>query len=301
MATKKAASAKKTRTTTKKQPTTTVTTVKADAATTTEATKTVSTRATSAIKGRAILQGRSPLLGAYIGEFIGTFLLAAVALVVSGNALLVGFTLVALVLIIGAVSGAHVNPLITVGAWVTRKISGKRALGYIAAQLLGAMLALVAMTAFSSAAPAPDEAQQSMMMMQQAPQLFQIEQITNETEGVWYIFFAELLGATIFGFAVSSAMRERRERAAQAFTIGLGYFAALTVAAGAASFASLQVVVNPALALSMQAIAWPIEDIWSLLVYIIAPILGGVIGFFLYDMLRSQGEVSDDRLLQDTL
>lgn len=290
MATKKAASTKKSRTTTKKQPTTKVTTVKADAASTP---KTVRTAATTTRK-RAIMQGKSPLLGAYIAEFIGTFVLATTALIVQGTALLVGFVLVALVLIIGAVSGSHVNPLITIGAWVTRKISGKRALGYVGAQVLGAMLALVAMSAFSGAAPKPDDAQQSMMMMQQAPQLFQVESITSETKGVWYVFFAEVLGATIFGFAVSSAMRERRDRAAQAFTVGLGLFAALTVAGGAATFASLSAILNPALALSMQAIEWPIKDIWSILVYIIAPILGGVVGFFLYDVIRGQSEAGDD-------
>lgn len=300
MATKKATSAKKSRTTTTKKPVTKVTTVTADPTTPVRPTKAAKAAAVTT-KGRAILQGRSPLLGAYIGEFIGTFILATAALIVSGNALLVGFVLVALVLVIGAVSGSHVNPLITVGAWVTRKISGKRALGYIGAQVLGAMLALVVMTAFSSAAPTPDAAEQNMMMMQQTPQLFQIEPVTGETKGLWYVFFAELLGAAIFGFVVSSAMRERRERAAQAFTVGLGLFAALTVAGGAASFATLQVVVNPALALSMQALAWPVQDIWSILVYIVAPILGGVAGFFLYDLVRSQNVASDDTLLQDTL
>jgi aquaporin Z len=296
MATKKAASAKKSRTTPKKQATTKVTTVKADTATTAKSTTAAKT-ATVTTKGRAILQGRSPLLGAFIGEFVGTFILATVALIVSGNALLVGFALVALVLVIGAVSGSHVNPLITVGAWVTRKISGKRALGYVGAQILGAMLALVVMTAFSSAAPTADDAQQNMMMMQQTPQLFQMEPITSETKGTWYVFFAEILGAAILGFVVASAMRERRERTAQAFTFGLGYFAALTVAGGAASFATLQVIINPALALSMQAIAWPIQDVWSILVYVIAPIVGGVAGFFLYDLVRSQNASSDDTLL----
>lgn len=289
MATKKAASAKKSKATaTKKQNTTKVTTVKAPKATTPK----VAPSRTSSRKVD-LLSGRPSLLGAYIAEFIGTFILAVTALVVQGNALLVGFVLIAIVLTIGVISGSHVNPLITVGAWVTRKISGKRALGYIAAQALGAMLALVVMSAFSNAAPKPDDSQQAMMLGQQTAQLFQVAPITQDTKGVWYIFFAEMLGAGIFGFAVANAIRERRERSAQAFTVGLGLFAALTVAGGAAAFANASAIVNPALALSMQAIEWPIKDMWGILVYIVAPIIGGALGFFLLDIVRGESDTEE--------
>ena len=271
MATKKAASAKKSKpTAAKKQTTTKVTTVKAAATTTKSSAKTVASS-----KGQLMTT-------ALVAEFIGTFVLAAVALSIQGNAFFMGFALVAIVLMIGALSGAHVNPITTVGAWVTRKISGKRALGYVVAQALGAMLALVVMTSYANLAQVDEQA----MMMGGQQALFTVTPVTGETESVWYIFFAEMIGAVLFAFAVSAALRMKKDRAAQAMTVGLGFFVALAIAGGAAVFAQAHAIVNPALALSLQAVEFPVHDIFSIVVYIVAPILGGALGFFLYDLLR---------------
>lgn len=51
------------------------------------------------------------------------------------------FGLVVLVLIqsLGAASGAHVNPAVTIGFWVAGRFAGRRVLPYIAAQLVGAL------------------------------------------------------------------------------------------------------------------------------------------------------------------
>ncbi|GAA3752718.1 MIP/aquaporin family protein [Salinactinospora qingdaonensis] len=56
-----------------------------------------------------------------------------------GVALAFGLVLMALVQIIGATSGCHVNPAITVGMLLSRRIGAVRAMGYIAAQLAGAI------------------------------------------------------------------------------------------------------------------------------------------------------------------
>lgn len=291
MATKKAASSKKAKTVdAKKHTTSKVTSVKTVAADTP-----VRARAS---KRTAILQGRSPLLGAGIGEFIGTFLLASAIVLTKGEPLYAGFVLVAIVLVLGALSGAHVNPLVTIGAWATRKISGKRALAYIFAQALGAMLALVVLTAFAGAAPKVDQ-QQAAMFSQQTASLFKANEIAQGKE--WFVFFAEMLGAAIFGLAVSSAMREKRDRLAQAVTVGFGLLLAVLVAGVCASFASSSAIVNPAVAITLQAINWSFSSIWPVLVYVVAPIVGGTIGFFLYDVVRGESDGGDDHLLNDSL
>lgn len=283
MATKKTASAKKSSPAIAKQTKTKVTTVKAVAADTTPKAPVFQQRVNK-------LSGRTGMLGAYIAEFIGTFILASVAVLSQGQPLFVGFALVAIVLIIGSLSGSHVNPLVTVGAWVTRKISGLRALGYVVAQILGGLLAFVVVSAFVSAAP--EVSNEAQMYGQQAATMFAASPIPEGKE--LYIFFAEMLGAAIFAFAFASTFRMRAEdQAARALTIGLGLFAAVTIAGVAVSYVSGSAVINPAIAFTLQAVTFTDEfNLWSILSYIIAPIVGGVIGFFLYDIIRSDANTT---------
>jgi aquaporin Z len=41
---------------------------------------------------------------------------------------------------IGKISGAHINPIVTMGFWLMGKLTGRSAIGYVAAQLCGAVL-----------------------------------------------------------------------------------------------------------------------------------------------------------------
>ena len=275
MATKKSTSAAK-KSTVKKSTTSTPATTKVTTVKAVEAPKKVAAKSFSFV--------RTPLVGAAVAELIGTFLLASIVIVptVQGNALVVAFTLTAIVLAIGAFSGAHVNPLLTVGAWATRKISGVRALVYVVAQALGALLALGTLTWFAQQAPAAS--QQLGMLGQGATELFKAGAIPEGKE--WVILLAELIGATIFAFAVASALHIK-EKIAAAFTVGFGLFVALLVSAGAASFVSGGTIVNPAVAIALQAFSG-IKDVWPVAVYALIPLIGGVIGFALNDVINRE-------------
>lgn len=224
-------------------------------------------------------------------EFIGTFMLASIYIITKGEPLYLGFALIAIVLSVGALSGAHVNPLLTVGAWVTRKMSAIRALAYIVAQILGAVAALGLLTTFIAAAPAPAaDSQQALMGGAQTPELYKIAQIGDVAKNKeWYVFFAEIVGALIFSFAVARAWQTMRTRSstATAFNVGLGLFVAALVAGVAASYVSANAVINPALALAVGAIDWTKINLMAAAVYFIAPLIGGVLGFALSDAIRS--------------
>ncbi len=89
----------------------------------------------------------------YYAEFIGTFMLVflGAAAVLSqqytanlgtvGVALAHGFALMVIVYAFGRVSGAHVNPAVTLGFWATRQMNASESARYIASQLLGAVFA----------------------------------------------------------------------------------------------------------------------------------------------------------------
>ncbi|MEF3117912.1 MIP family channel protein [Streptomyces chrestomyceticus] len=64
------------------------------------------------------------------GEYIGTF----------GIALAFGFTLLALAYALGPISGSHVNPAVTLGMLLARRITPRAAVEYWIAQLLGGIV-----------------------------------------------------------------------------------------------------------------------------------------------------------------
>ena len=272
MATKKAGSTKKTTRATSQPVKTKVTTVKA-----VEATKSRRTW---------FSDRRTVLASALIGEFIGAFLLAAAFLVTRGEPLYLGFVLVALVLMVGTLSGAHLNPLITVGAWATRKISHMRAATYVVAQVLGAGAAFVVLNAFVHANPVDTSA--AAAFASQAPEVFKLPALTDANH--WVVFFAELLGATIFAFAYAGARRERTDRVARALTIGFGLFVAALVAGVAVSYVKANVALNPAIALAASAIDFTKIDWFAVAVYVAAPLIGGVVGFALRDVVEANAE-----------
>jgi aquaporin Z len=279
MATKKAASSAKKSTTkkstAKKQETTKVTTVKA-----VESRPALQAKATSKRSVRFSLS-QTPFIAALIAEFIGTFIFAAAIIAGQGQPILVFFALVGVVLAISTLSGAYVNPALTLGAWITRRMSGLRAAGYIVAQLLGALLAFVVLSAYVHAAPAASAAD-AMNGATGATELFKATALPDGKE--WYVFFSEFIGTAIFGFAVAGATREKKERTAAAFTVGLGVFLGLMVAGSAAAMVGANAILNPAVAVSLQAINF--ANVWPVLVYVVGAGLGAIIGFILFDLLR---------------
>ena len=89
----------------------------------------------------------------FFAEFIGTFILVlggcGTAVFASsqdfvgilGVALAFGLTIVAAAYAIGHISGAHLNPAVSLGIWASGRMSGKDLLPYICAQIFGAIAA----------------------------------------------------------------------------------------------------------------------------------------------------------------
>jgi MIP family channel proteins len=88
-----------------------------------------------------------------LAELVGTFVLVFAgtgAIVVSDTfgsvshvaiALTFGLAVTAMIYSVGDISGAHINPAVTIGFWVSRRLNGKQVLPYVVAQLTGAMIA----------------------------------------------------------------------------------------------------------------------------------------------------------------
>lgn len=182
MATKKAASTKRA---TAKKPAaakTTVRTVRADA-------PPVSTTK-SGVVPRATIRPRLPsnIINIVLAELFGTFILTLVALATfqDAGALYVGLALSVIVMGVGLISGAHVNPAVTFGLWTMRRLRTLLVPFYWGAQFLGAMLAVIVMNWVANSSISLSFGDFSSMN--------------------WGIFGAEMVAAAVFLFGLTAAI-----------------------------------------------------------------------------------------------
>lgn len=166
-----------------------------------------------------------------------------------------GMTVGLMVLVVGATSGAHLNPAVTVGLWTLRKIQTMQALVYIAAQMLGGVAAW-----------------RLMEYLMDSP----LKDIAGKNVD-WRIMVAEAVGTLIFGFAIAAATIKGYEGLQLAVTVGTGLFIGAMVAAFASNG-----LLNPAVALGVQSFS---------VSYVVAPIVGSIVGMNLYSMLFAPAPV----------
>ena len=82
------------------------------------------------------------MLGTFFLVFFGITAFASSEDVFSG-ALTLGLTLMVLMHVFGPISGCHLNPAVTIGNLMSKKISQDDAIGYMGAQIVGATLGFV--------------------------------------------------------------------------------------------------------------------------------------------------------------
>lgn len=232
--------------------------------------------------------GNMPIVGALVAEFIGAFLLTAIFVTVSGQPLYVAFSLIGIVAIIATVSGAHMNPAMTFGAFITRKIGAVRAIGYVIVQIIGAVVAYWVLDSFLKGG----QTSAVQLMQGSAPQIFQAgDLLTVAKDKEWYVFFAEMLGAAILALGVATAIYAKKDKVTAALSQSFAMLVALIVAGSAtAVFANGLTFLNPAIAFAAKGISQSKWEVWQIAVYVIAPIIGAIIGFALQDFLRLHSE-----------
>lgn len=87
----------------------------------------------------------------FVVEFLGTFLFLSVV-VATTNPLLIALALLTAIVLVGNISGAHLNPAISTMFWAKGSLSNIDLIGYIAAQVAGGLAALSAYKAFGGKA-----------------------------------------------------------------------------------------------------------------------------------------------------
>lgn len=81
---------------------------------------------------------------AYLSEYLGSFFFILVILMSGGNPLVIGGALAVTVMLIGGISGAHVNPAVSLAQYLQGSLRPNDLLVYVALQLLGGVSAYYA-------------------------------------------------------------------------------------------------------------------------------------------------------------
>ena len=83
----------------------------------------------------------------YVAEYIGTFFLILSIFASGGNPIVIGGALAIVVLLVGSISGAHINPAVSLAMYMNGSISPIDLFKYVFVQLLGGVSAFYAFNA----------------------------------------------------------------------------------------------------------------------------------------------------------
>ncbi len=217
------------------------------------------------------------LLGTFILTFIGTgaIISSAAASSTGSSSLLIvaiahGIALAIAVTIAMNISGGHINPAVTMGMLVTKRISAKLASIYIFSQVVGATIAELAVLAVYPIALLHST---NSGLLSLAPGISALNGIAIEAIITFFLVIA------VFGTVVD-------KRAPPIAGLGIGLMLVIIIlAAGPFTGAAA----NPARAFGPELATLNFTN-WY--VYWIGPIIGGVVAALLYDtfVISKQGK-----------
>jgi len=208
-------------------------------------------------------------------EFLGTFILIFVgtgaivindvsggAITHAGVALSFGLVVLAMIYTVGDISGAHLNPAVTLGFYAARRFSGGLVLPYITSQILGALAA-------------------SGLMRLLFP--------THATLGATLpaglasqSFILEFVLTAILMFVILSVSTGAKERGITAGIVVGSVIAFEAMFAGPICGASM----NPARSVGPALISGNLSSLW---LYLLAPVSGALLGVAGCRCVREEG------------
>lgn len=227
----------------------------------------------------------------YAAELVGTFVLvfggvgsAVLAGSKIGNvgvALAFGLALLAMVYAIGPISGCHVNPAVTLGLFLTKKLRGADVVGYWIAQCLGAIAAAAVLLAVAQGAAAGYDPAVSGLGA---------NGFGTHSPGGYGVAAAFLCETTVTAFLVFTVLGSTDVLAPVGFAgLPIGFVLAMI---HLVSIPITNTSVNPARSLGPALFVggWALSQLW---LFIVAPFLGAGIAAVIYNAIGRGGPVKD--------
>ena len=199
----------------------------------------------------------------YVAEALGTFALVFAgtgAIIINdetggtvshvGIALTFGLVVMAMIYSLGDISGAHINPAVTIGFWAAKRLQGRQVLPYIASQCIGAVAASV---------------------------ILRLLFLEHSTLGAtlpanqwWQSFVLEVLLTFLLMFVILNVSTGAKEKGIMAGAAIGGVVALEALFAGPISGASM----NPARSIAPAIVSGQLIYCW---IYLLAPVIGAAL------------------------
>src|SRR3989440_5154339 len=176
-----------------------------------------------------------------------------------GVALTFGLVVMAMIYAVGDVSGAHLNPAVTIGFWLSRRLRGREVAPYIAAQIIGAFVAsgtILAMFGNRAALGA-----------------------TIPAGSPWQSFGLEAVLTGLLMLVILNVSTGPKETGVMAGIAVGGVIGLEAMFAGPICGASM----NPARSLAPALLSANLSSVW---VYLTAPVLGAAVAVPLWKLVR---------------
>ncbi len=215
----------------------------------------------------------------YIAEFIGSFflvffgcgsmVLAEINPAYNGSLVpfVWGGAVSIMIYAVGHISGAHFNPAVTLAFWSVKRFPAKRIFGYVTFQILGALAASV-----------------THLIIWGSEHKFGAPSVSITLGGG---FLVEVILSFALMFVIISVATDSRA-VGELAGIAIGSTVALCAFVGGPICGASM---NPARSIGPAILAGEFSLLW---LYVLAPILGAILGAKVYEWIRCQKESSED-------
>ncbi len=205
-----------------------------------------------------------------------------------GVALAFGLALLAMVYTIGPISGCHINPAVTVGILLVRKISTRDAIAYIVAQIVGAIIAAGLILLIARGAAGGYNLAEGL-----GANGFGSHSPSGYSLGA--AFISEVILTLFLVITVLGATDVKAPVGFAGLAIGL-----MLTLIHLVGIPITNTSVNPARSIGPALFVggWAISQLW---LFIVAPVIGAMLAAGIYTMIRMPAEVITTRRAEESL